>query len=70
MVVRDSNPASGDHPMKITPSPILRPLPTDEYEQLRESIRELGVQVPLLITDDGMIIDGHDGGPCRTRSSA
>lgn len=46
--------------MKITPAPILPPLPADEYEQLRESIRELGIQVPILVTETGVIIDGHE----------
>jgi hypothetical protein len=32
--------------MKLTPAPILPPLPDAEYAELRESIREFGVQIP------------------------
>ena len=47
--------------MKLDDSrPILPPLPPAEYAQLRESIRLHGVLTPLLITDDDVIIDGHE----------
>jgi ParB-like chromosome segregation protein Spo0J len=46
--------------MELTPDPILPPLPEEEYRQLRDSIRHHGVQVPLLVTSDGAVIDGHE----------
>ena len=46
--------------LDLVPDPILPPLPDAEYQALRDSIEEIGVQVPLLITSDGRIIDGHE----------
>jgi site-specific DNA-methyltransferase (adenine-specific) len=46
--------------LDLIPDPVLPPLPDEEYRQLRESIRGQGVQVPLLATSDGRIIDGHE----------
>ena len=46
--------------LDLIPDPILPPLPDAEYQALRDSIEEIGVQVPLLITSDGRIIDGHE----------
>ena len=46
--------------LDLTPDPILPPLPHAEYRALRDSVAELGVQVPLLVTSAGKIIDGHE----------
>lgn len=46
--------------MKIIPRPILPPLPEAEFVNLVESIRLHGVQVPLIVGDDGTLIDGHE----------
>lgn len=35
------------------------PLSTDEYNDLAESIREQGVQVPIIVDEHGVVIDGH-----------
>ena len=45
--------------MLLTPSPVLPPLPPEEYEALRDHIAHNGVQKPLLVTSSGVIIDGH-----------
>src|SRR4051812_7701701 len=45
--------------MNLIEAPILPPLPTSEYAQLRESIRLRGVLQPLLVTSDSVLIDGH-----------
>lgn len=39
---------------------VVRPLTPDEYEALRESIREHGQLVPALVDDQGKIISGHN----------
>src|SRR5689334_13140327 len=54
------NPTTPEAPMRITPAPILPPLPEAEYRELRDSIRLRGVLVPLMVTADGMLIDGHE----------
>jgi ParB-like chromosome segregation protein Spo0J len=46
--------------MEIKASPVLPQLPPDEYEILRDSIAEIGVQVPLLLTADHVLVDGHE----------
>ena len=46
--------------MEITPSPVLPQLPPDEYRVIRDSIAEIGVQVPLLLTADHVLVDGHE----------
>lgn len=46
--------------MKLIPSPILPQLPDDEFNTLKTSIQEIGIQVPILITEDATIIDGHE----------
>jgi ParB-like chromosome segregation protein Spo0J len=46
--------------MEIAPSPVLPQLPPGEFEVLRDSIAEIGVQVPLLLTADHILIDGHE----------
>lgn len=35
------------------------PLSMEEYAALEESIREMGVQVPILVDERGVVIDGH-----------
>ncbi len=46
--------------MEITSSPVLPQLPPDEYRVVRDSIAEIGVQVPLLLTADHVLVDGHE----------
>jgi tRNA G46 methylase TrmB len=46
--------------MRLTEAPVLPPLPAQEYAQLRDSIRERGVLQPLLITNNHVLIDGHE----------
>jgi ParB-like chromosome segregation protein Spo0J len=46
--------------MKIIPKPILPTLPESEFKNLLDSIRLYGVKVPLLVADDGTLIDGHE----------
>jgi len=38
---------------------LLPPLEGEEYEQLAEDIAQRGVQVPIVVDQDGYIIDGH-----------
>ena len=44
----------------LIPSPVLPPLPPEEYEALRNHIALHGVEEPILVTSDGTIIDGHE----------
>ena len=46
--------------MILTPSPVLPPLPSEEYEALKDHIARNGVQQPILVTSSGVIIDGHE----------
>lgn len=46
--------------MDITASPVLPQLPPDEYRVIRDSIAEIGVQIPLLLTADYVLVDGHE----------
>jgi ParB-like chromosome segregation protein Spo0J len=46
--------------MKIIPRPILPPLPESEFVNLVESSRLHGIQVPLIVADDGTLMDGHE----------
>ncbi len=57
--------------MELIADPVLPPLPHAEYEALKESIRERGVLVPILVAADrevaggkdkvrGYIVDGHE----------
>lgn len=46
--------------MELQPDAVLPALSPAEYERLRDSIGDLGVQVPLLITPDRVLIDGHE----------
>ena len=46
--------------MLLTPSPVLPPLPLDQYEALRDHIARNGVEEPILVTSERIIIDGHE----------
>lgn len=46
--------------MQLRPNPVLPSLPPHEYEQLKEQITLNGVETPILITPDYVIIDGHE----------
>jgi DNA methylase/ParB-like nuclease domain len=46
--------------MSLTPSPVLPPLPLDQYEALRDHIARNGVEEPILVTSERIIIDGHE----------
>jgi len=46
--------------MRIIPSPVLPPLPEAEFSELSASIRDFGVQVPVMVTEEGVLIDGHE----------
>lgn len=35
------------------------PLSPEEYSELEASVKEHGIQVPILIDEDGVVIDGH-----------
>lgn len=47
-----------DAPLKTTYADILPPLSTEELEKLEASIKAEGVRVPILVDEDGEIIDG------------
>lgn len=55
------------------PYQLLPPLSPEDLDRLRESIRERGIEVPIIVDEDGNIIDGHNrkriadelGVPCR-----
>lgn len=38
---------------------IIPPMPQAEYEALREDIKQHGLHVPLLVNQDGVLLDGH-----------
>lgn len=44
----------------VFPYQTMPPLTADEYSQLESSIREHGVQVPVIVDEDGFPIDGHN----------
>jgi ParB-like chromosome segregation protein Spo0J len=44
----------------LKPSPVLPPLPPEEYEALRDHIARNGVEEPILVTASGEIIDGNE----------
>ena len=46
--------------MNLTPSPVLPPLPAEEYAALKAHIALHGVEEPILVTSNGTIIDGHE----------
>ena len=46
--------------MLLTPSPVLPPLSPEEYGALRDDIARNGVEQPILVTSEGIIIDGHE----------
>ena len=41
--------------MLLTPSPVLPPLPLDQYEALRDHIARNGVEEPILVTSERII---------------
>lgn len=46
--------------MSTPPFQILPELATDDFNRLKASIRERGVEVPVVVDEDGEIIDGHN----------
>ncbi|OJW13127.1 MAG: hypothetical protein BGO49_20230 [Planctomycetales bacterium 71-10] len=46
--------------MEIIADPVLPPLPADEYEALKASIRERGVLVPILVVADRQVAEGEE----------
>ena len=38
---------------------LVPPLPTEEYNQLKSSIRTNGLYLPIIINENGIILDGH-----------
>ena len=44
----------------LKPSPVLPPLPPEEYAALRDHIARHGVEEPLLVTSENVILDGHE----------
>ena len=56
----DAHFIMGHNAMLLTPSPVLPPLPTEEYEALKDDIARNGVRQPILITSSGVIVDGHE----------
>lgn len=47
------------HPDALKPSPQQPPARTENVAELKESIARFGIQVPLIVTHDGHIIEGH-----------
>jgi hypothetical protein len=46
--------------LKFTPAPILPQIPAAEFANLKSSIQEHGVLVPVMVTHRGVIIDGNE----------
>jgi Predicted transcriptional regulators len=40
-------------------SSLVPQLSTEEYESLKQSIKENGLWVPIVVNKDGVILDGH-----------
>ena len=57
---KDSNFYKANSPMLLKPSPVLPPLSPEEYGALRDHIACNGVEEPILVTSEGIIIDGHE----------
>ena len=34
-------------------------LPIEEYESIKESIKQNGLYVPIIVNKDGIVLDGH-----------
>src|ERR671924_2303391 len=52
---------SSDPQVKINPeyASLVSELSPEEYESLKRSIKENGLYVPLIVNQDGIILDGH-----------
>jgi ParB-like chromosome segregation protein Spo0J len=50
-------------PLSLRPHPRVKqftvPMPQQAYERLKESVQKCGMRVPIHITPDGVVIDGH-----------
>lgn len=46
--------------MEILAEPVLPTLPEKEYEALKESIRERGVLVPIMVAAEARVVDGRE----------
>jgi len=46
-------------PTATGPYQLLPPLSKEELENLRESIKEKGVLIPIVVDENGIVIDGH-----------
>ena len=53
---RASNPQAKINPEYASLVPELSP---EEYESLKQSIKENGLYVPLIVNQDGIVLDGH-----------
>jgi ParB-like chromosome segregation protein Spo0J len=38
---------------------LVPPLSTEEYESLKESIKQNGLWVPIVVNNQGIVLDGH-----------
>jgi ParB-like chromosome segregation protein Spo0J len=38
---------------------LVPPLSTEEYESLKESIKQNGLWVPIVVNNQGVVLDGH-----------
>jgi ParB/RepB/Spo0J family partition protein len=62
----DNNPSTPKVHIKETNQNLIPPLSTNEYKQLKESIRERGLLVPIVVNQEGVILDGaHRYRACR-----
>ena len=53
--------------MELIADPVLPPLSLAEYEALKESIRERGVLVPILVAADRDVAGGKDKEPFQNK---
>ena len=53
---RASNPQAKINPEYASLVPELSP---EEYESLKQSIKEKGLYVPIIVNQDGIVLDGH-----------
>ena len=54
----DNNPAIGEPHIKEANVYLIPPLSPNEYEQLKESIRDNGQFTPIIVNQEGIIMDG------------